>query len=184
MIFNLVSKHQSNLRMLYSSLKYVFLTGCICLLFSCSQEEKSAKADVKTEDTIIQKPAGFEEIYYESTSPNAMRATPLYEYLKITFQDDSVWGHGAGDFMQGSAPWKIFFRGKLTDENSMQLYVTYYIDGKVANGTTEVWTMDKKKGRLYRKERAASKGGMGSEEYHRIEAADIPKDFFGQIQGN
>ncbi|MEO5645547.1 MAG: hypothetical protein ABIQ40_02775 [Bacteroidia bacterium] len=159
------------------------LAACMCLLFSCSQEQESAQADVKKEDTIIQKQAGVEEIYFESTSPNAMRATPLYEYLKFTFQNDSVWGHGAGDFMQGSAPWKIFFRGKLISDNSMKLYVTYYIEDKVANGTTEVWTMDKKKGRLYRKGWAASKSGMGAEEYHWVEAADIPKDFLGQIQG-
>ena len=115
------------------------------------------------------------ELYFESTSPDASRATPLYEYIKISYLNNMVWGTGSGDYMAGSQPWTLFFRGVLS-ENNMTLNVTYRQIGEASSTTSEVWTLDLKAGRLYRKDWAGSKNPMGASEYHKIESYEIPKE--------
>jgi len=117
---------------------------------------------------------------FESTSPNAMKATPLYEYLKITCIDDSVWGVGAGDFTQGSQPWTLSFSGKLTKEKNMKLSVTYNQEDEETFTTSEVWTLDLENNRLYRKEWKNSDNQMGASEYHRIGCSEIPGEYGGK----
>ena len=135
-----------------------------------------------TKTKIYNKTECPNELYFESTSPNANKATPLYEYLKISYLNEMVWGEGAGDFMMGSQPWKLFFRGVIT-ENNMKLKVTYLQSGEVPFTVSETWTIDIKKGRLYRKDWAASKNSMGASEYHKIESHEVPKEYANSIEG-
>lgn len=122
-------------------------------------EKDITKQETDTESSTLEDPNQF---CFESTSPNAMKATPLYEYLEITCIDDTVWGVGAGDFMAGSQPWTLSFNGKLTEEQNMELSVTYYQEGEIPFTTSEIWSLDLENERLYRKDWAKSKNQMGA----------------------
>ncbi len=121
------------------------------------------------------------QFYFASTSPNAMKATPLYEYLNITIIDDSVWGIGAGDFMAGSQPWVLSFKGKLTKEKNMKLSVTYNQEGEAPFTNTETWTLGLNYKCLYRNDWKKSTNHMGAAEYHRIESSEIPRMYADQL---
>jgi len=114
------------------------------------------------------------EMCFESVSPNAFKATPLYEYLKISWLNDSIWGSGTGDFMAGSEPWALSFSGKF-EGNNMKLNVKYRQEGKDTLITTEVWTLDLKNKRLHRKDHVASHNSMGAAEYAKIKCDEIPE---------
>lgn len=152
-------------------------------------EKKTWQVDLPNEDEFTNQitdteTSDLEDPYqfcFESTSPNAMKATPLYEYLKITIIDDTVWGVGAGDFMAGSQPWTLSFKGKLTDEKNLKLSVTYDQEDEDTFTTTETWTLDLKNNRLYRNDWKNSDNQMGASEYHRIGCGEIPEGYADQI---
>lgn len=141
-------------------------------------EKDITKQETDTESSTLEDPNQF---CFESTSPNAMKATPLYEYLEITCIDDTIWGVGAGDFMADSQPWTLSFNGKLTEEKNMELSVTYNQEGEVPFATSEIWSLDLENERLYRKDWAKSKIQMGASEYHSIKCNEIPEDYTDQI---
>src|SRR5689334_13094736 len=108
----------------------ILLAICLPLFFvGCNDSKDIKNVDGRRLEINYIKTKGVTEFYFESTSPNASRATPLYEYIKISLLNDIVWGAGTGDFMAGSEPWTLSFKGLFVDKNNMKLNVTYLQEG-------------------------------------------------------
>jgi hypothetical protein len=140
----------------------------------------SACNQTGTEQKPGKKPA--ETLCFGSVSPNAFKATPLYDYLKLSmYTDGSVEGMGAGFVMQGDMQWITNIKGTLTGD-TLKLKVTYEVENADYDGyrgpftSSETWYFGNDKKHLWRKDCIGLKNWLGEKENHRIDSTQIPAD--------
>ena len=119
--------------------------------------------------------------YFGSTSPDADKATPLYEYFKLVFKGDVIHGVGFGDWMQGSEPWSITMDGVFVSKNKINMKLNYTQEGYPPFVSEETWEMvldDYGVYRLYRKswkKKGSEISAGGADEYAEVTLEFIPE---------
>ena len=148
-------------------------------------ETEETKATEETEVLTPKHKPGLKNYdgvwYFGSTSPNANKATPLYEYFKLVFEGDTIHGVGFGDWMQGSEPWSIAMNGVFVSKNKINMKLSYTQEGYQPFASEETWEMvldDYGVYRLYRKawkKKASEISAGGADEYAEETLEFIPE---------
>jgi hypothetical protein len=159
----------------------LLFTFCIGLLCAACNGTETATKPASIEQAELQ-------LCFGSVSPNANRATPLYDYLKFSIRKDGqVEGMGGGFVMAGAQRWISNIKGTQSGD-SLKLLVTYEVENPEYEGyrgpftSSETWFFGPGRERLFRKDCAALKNWMGLDEYYHIEAKEIPEDVASRLR--